>query len=137
MEDQRHQIMREMGIASSQDDLSLPQLVNINEDPLKSGAIIYALKEGETSVGRPDAEVAQGIKLVGLNMSREHAVLSVKQRIVTISKIGNARCWVNGAMLENEPVTLNQDDRFDWLRCLCLSHSFGCFSCSYLMHLFK
>lgn len=112
MENQRHQIMREMGIASTQDDLTLPQLVNINEDPFKSGAIIYALKEGVTTVGRPDAEVAQGIKLVGLNMSKEHAVLSVKERIVTICKVGNARCWVNGEMLGNESVTLKQDDRY-------------------------
>lgn len=111
MEDQRREIMREMGIATDDSEFLLPQLVNINEDPLKSGAIIYALKEGNTTVGRPDAAVPQGIKLVGLNMSKEHGIITVRARSVTLTKMGNARIWVNGELLGSESVPLKQDDR--------------------------
>eukprot|EP00283_Hemiselmis_rufescens_P018878 CAMPEP_0173463114 /NCGR_PEP_ID=MMETSP1357-20121228/67805_1 /TAXON_ID=77926 /ORGANISM="Hemiselmis rufescens, Strain PCC563" /LENGTH=199 /DNA_ID=CAMNT_0014430905 /DNA_START=44 /DNA_END=639 /DNA_ORIENTATION=- len=82
MQQQRQHILQEMGIAMNEDELKLPQLVNINEDPFKSGAIIYALKEGPTTVGRPDSEEPQGIKLVGLNMSKQHGLLKREGRVV-------------------------------------------------------
>jgi hypothetical protein len=69
LEEQKKLAMIEMGIAVTDEELSLPQLVNMNEDPIKAGAIIYALRPGRTTVGKPDAPAPQAIKLVGLNMS--------------------------------------------------------------------
>jgi len=69
LEEQKKLAMIEMGIAVTDEELSLPQLVNMNEDPIKAGAIIYALRPGRTTVGKPDAPAPQTIKLVGLNMS--------------------------------------------------------------------
>jgi hypothetical protein len=40
------------------------QLVNLNEDALKDGAVIYPLCVGEVNVGRPDHSRAMQIKLV-------------------------------------------------------------------------
>jgi hypothetical protein len=47
-------------------------------------AIIYALKPGVTSVGRPDAKRPQTIKLIGLNMSQEHVVITNTDGVVAI-----------------------------------------------------
>jgi len=102
IEKQRHVAMVEMGLAVSDEDMAHPQLININEDPNRSGAIIYALKPGTTTVGRPDAEVPQAIKLVGLNMSKEHCVITndMATGVVSISRRGG-RTWVNGELLQD------------------------------------
>ncbi|KAJ1488926.1 hypothetical protein T484DRAFT_1782033 [Baffinella frigidus] len=68
LEEQKRLAMVEMGIAVTEEELLLPQLVNMNEDPMKAGSIIYALKPGRTTVGKPDAGTPQNIKLIGLNM---------------------------------------------------------------------
>ena len=47
-------------------------------------AVIYALKPGVTSVGRPDAKTPQTIKLIGLNMSQEHVVITNTDGVVAI-----------------------------------------------------
>ncbi|EKX44741.1 hypothetical protein GUITHDRAFT_109518 [Guillardia theta CCMP2712] len=112
MESDRKRIMEEMGIAVSEDELSMPQLVNINEDPMKSGAVIYALRGGTTTVGRPDADVPQTIKFVGLNMSKEHCRIINDGGAVSIVKVGNSRTWINGIMLDSDsPQLLKQNDR--------------------------
>lgn len=112
MESDRKRIMEEMGIAVSEDELSMPQLVNINEDPMKSGAVIYALRGGTTTVGRPDADVPQTIKFVGLNMSKEHCRIINEGGAVSIVKVANSRTWINGIMLESDsPQLLKQNDR--------------------------
>eukprot|EP00960_Hanusia_phi_P010928 320805-Hanusia_phi.AAC.3 len=101
-----------MGIAVSEDELSMPQLVNINEDQMKSGAVIFALRAGTTTVGRPDAEVPQTIKFVGLNMSKEHCRIINDGGEVSIVMVGNSRTWVNGNMLDSDsPQRLRQNDR--------------------------
>uniref|UniRef100_A0AC34QNN7 Kinesin-like protein unc-104 n=1 Tax=Panagrolaimus sp. JU765 TaxID=591449 RepID=A0AC34QNN7_9BILA len=65
----REEELREMGLATAADGTTLgvfsptklPHLVNLNEDPLMSECLLYYLKEGETRVGRPDAEVRPDI----------------------------------------------------------------------------
>ena len=116
IEQQRHQVMLDMGLALSTDDMQQPQLININEDPNRSGAIIYALKPGVTTVGRPDAKEPQTIKLIGLNMSQEHVVITNTGGVVSIKRVGG-RTWINGQLLMDleqaaaGPVTLAHNDR--------------------------
>ena len=102
IEQQRHAAMVEMGLAISEEDMAQPQLININEDPNRSGAIIYALKSGATTVGRPDALVPQAIKLVGLSMSQEHCVITNDTAAGVVSITGKGgRTWVNGELLQD------------------------------------
>ena len=62
------------------------QLSNINEDPQKDGAVLYALREGEVNVGRPDSDVPMQIKLVTARThthARAHThSRSLKQQLV-------------------------------------------------------
>lgn len=111
IEQQRKAILAEMGIATLESDMTLPQITNINEDAMKNGAIIFTLKEGTTTVGRPDASTPQNVKLVGLNMLKEHCLLVNTGRVVTVQRVGNARTWVNGVLLGKEGVQLKQNDR--------------------------
>jgi kinesin family protein 1 len=99
IQQQRHLAMVEMGLALSEEDMQLPQLININQDPTRSGAIIYALKQGDTTVGRPDAPTPQTIKLVGLNMSKHHAVITNAHGSLSITSVAGGRTWVNGELL--------------------------------------
>lgn len=50
---ERNEIFQNQGLlpASSMMDVNLPNLVNLNEDPLLSGSLIYYLRRGETRVG--------------------------------------------------------------------------------------
>ena len=102
IEEQRHQAMVDMGLAISEEDMAQPQLININQDPNRSGAIIYALKPGATTVGKPDAPVPQAIRLVGLNMSQEHCVINndAAAGVVSITRKGG-RTWINGELLQD------------------------------------
>jgi len=117
IEEQRHASMVQLGLAISDEDMQQPQLININEDESRSGAIIYALKPGATTVGRPDAPVAQNIKLLGLNMAPQHCVIHNQLPGVSIESMGG-RTWINGQMLQDlqeqadgGAVTLAHNDR--------------------------
>ncbi|KAK6009687.1 hypothetical protein OSTOST_25363, partial [Ostertagia ostertagi] len=50
----------------------LPHLVNLNEDPLMSECLLYYLKEGITSVGRPEASKRPDILLSGQAILEHH-----------------------------------------------------------------
>ena len=100
IEEERKKSMIELGLALSDSDMAQPQLININQDPTRSGAIIYALKPGMTTVGRPDAPQPQNIKLLGLNMSREHCVIRNDAGMVSIASAGG-RTWINGELLQD------------------------------------
>lgn len=41
-------------------------LVNLNEDPMLSGVIVHFIRDGETSIGRKDAEPVPNICLSGV-----------------------------------------------------------------------
>ncbi|VDM76617.1 unnamed protein product [Strongylus vulgaris] len=77
---QREEELREMGLATAQDGSTLgvfspkklPHLVNLNEDPLMSECLLYYLKEGITSVGRPEAAKRPDILLSGQAILEHH-----------------------------------------------------------------
>ena len=53
-------------------DSSLPNLVNLNEDPQLSEVLLYVLREGKTRVGRQQDDSDAEIQLVGPLIADNH-----------------------------------------------------------------
>ncbi|XP_028297906.1 kinesin-like protein KIF16B isoform X2 [Gouania willdenowi] len=88
-------------------DSELPHLIGIDDDLLSTGIILYHLKEGQTFVGRVDANSEQDIILHGVALQSEHCMFDNRGGTVTLVPLGQAQCSVNGALLR-EPATLTQ-----------------------------
>ena len=79
----RERELRELGVMSGAEReaqleraKSEPHLTNLNEDPQLDRQIVFFLAAGrDTTVGRKDAESAKDIKLAGLSILKDHAVL--------------------------------------------------------------
>lgn len=56
IQEERKNALKDMGIAI-QAVSRLPHLINLNEDPILSGALIYYLETGETLLGTPTDEL--------------------------------------------------------------------------------
>jgi hypothetical protein len=52
-----------------------PFMVNLHEDPQMTEKVVYVFNDGDTRVGRADADIKQDIVLSGLNIRAEHAVI--------------------------------------------------------------
>lgn len=100
----REEELREMGLATGADGTTLgvfsptklPHLVNLNEDPLMSECLLYYLKEGETRVGRPEAEIRPDIPLSGAQIKEKHCTFVNEDLSVTLFPEPEAPCFVNG-----------------------------------------
>jgi len=100
----REEELREMGLATGADGTTLgvfsptklPHLVNLNEDPLMSECLLYYLKEGETRVGRPEAEIRPDIPLSGVQIYEKHCTFVNEDLSVTLVPEPGAPCFVNG-----------------------------------------
>ncbi|KAH7726338.1 kinesin protein [Aphelenchoides avenae] len=99
----REEELREMGLATSADGSTLgvfspklPHLVNLNEDPLMSECLLYYLKEGYTTVGRPEAEKRPDIPLSGEQILEFHCRFANEDGTVTLIPEPGAQCYVNG-----------------------------------------
>ncbi|PAA68256.1 hypothetical protein BOX15_Mlig015918g1 [Macrostomum lignano] len=90
----------------------IPHLLNLNEDPMLSGVIVHYLEKDEVLIGRADHELNPEINLVGLSISKRHAVISRKsEREFSIRPgIQGARTKVNGLPLTG-PLELTHKDR--------------------------
>lgn len=53
-------------------DNSLPNLVNLNEDPQLSEMLLYMIKEGQTTVGKCKPNSAHDIQLSGVLIADDH-----------------------------------------------------------------
>ncbi|KAK3605709.1 hypothetical protein CHS0354_013504 [Potamilus streckersoni] len=87
-------------------------LVNLNEDPMLSGVIVHFIGEGETIVGRNDANPVPKICLSGLSIQKQHAVITVKNGVAVIEPVGGSgsKTKVNGLPLISNK-TLSHKDR--------------------------
>ncbi|CAB3985233.1 kinesin KIF28P [Paramuricea clavata] len=89
---------------------STAHIWNLNPDPQLSGMIVYLLQQDDTRVGSKKADPVPDITLVGLNIQKEHAILSSNNNEMSIQSCGNSKVLVNG-----EPVTekeiLHHNDR--------------------------
>ncbi|KAK6738958.1 hypothetical protein RB195_020820 [Necator americanus] len=101
---QREEELREMGLATAEDGSTLgvfspkklPHLVNLNEDPLMSECLLYYLKEGVTSVGRPEAAKRPDILLSGQAILEHHCDFINDDGSVSLDPQKDAQCFVNG-----------------------------------------
>jgi len=53
-------------------DNKMPNLINLNEDPQLCEILVYALKEGSTSVGRQSSTSSSDIQLTGALIAPNH-----------------------------------------------------------------
>lgn len=88
--------------AKKKEQQSTPHIWNLNPDPQLSRMVVYLLQPGDTRIGNKKAEPAPEITLVGLNIQKEHAILSNSNDEITVQSCGNSKVLVNG-----EPVTEN------------------------------
>ncbi|KAJ3336608.1 hypothetical protein HDU93_002531 [Gonapodya sp. JEL0774] len=95
--------------------LAVPNLKNVNEDPLLSGMLFYFIETGKHLVGRVAKGTKADIQLNGLSILPEHAILTntgnTKLTIKPCSSM--ARVRVNGLLLNDceNPVALRHNDR--------------------------
>ncbi|XP_070581962.1 kinesin-like protein KIF14 isoform X2 [Ptychodera flava] len=91
-------------------DNKLPNLVNLNEDPQLSEVLLYLLKEGTNRVGHISGDSQFEIQLSGALVSEAHCNITHLDDIVTVSPLGQAQTFVNGAQI-TEPTVLHHGDR--------------------------
>lgn len=98
---------------SSMVDVNLPNLVNLNEDPLLSGSLVYYLRHGETRVGQmpkrspgnsanstPMSSPRYGtILLGGLGVANDHCSIIFEGGEVWLHPRAEAPTFVNGIRL--------------------------------------
>lgn len=58
-------------------DLTVPHLLNLHEDPMQSGIIYYSLQKGELHIGRRNGEPKPEIILGSMGVKSNHAKISL------------------------------------------------------------
>jgi kinesin family member 1 len=119
----RIQTLQQLGISPhTGDDARTPNLVNLNEDPILTGALVYYLYPGETPVGRfdgaapPESPTAGNhtkIQLLGLGVSSNHCVIvngGPENGVMIEPREGGSSTFVNGQRLTT-PKRLTHGDR--------------------------
>ncbi|KAG2387641.1 hypothetical protein C9374_001235 [Naegleria lovaniensis] len=97
----------DMGEMIRSESMNVPNIVNLNEDPMMSGLLVYSFKIGETFIGR---DKSNNIVLSGLQIKPQHCVVIRNQDKVTLKPIKDALLYVNGRTITCETV-LNCNDR--------------------------
>ncbi|XP_033126809.1 uncharacterized protein LOC117124622 [Anneissia japonica] len=85
----------------------LPHLLGMDDDLLSTGIILYHLKEGETTIGREDADEEQDIILSGPGIEQKHCSIQNNGGTVMLCPCEGALCAVNGLDV-NQPTQLTQ-----------------------------
>ncbi|XP_052059373.1 kinesin-like protein KIF16B [Mytilus californianus] len=88
-------------------DFQLPHLIGIDDDICSTGIMLYHIKEGKTTVGRPDADVTPDIVLAGIEIEKDHCVIEYVNGDVILYPGTGALCVVNG-VTQTSPTTLSQ-----------------------------
>ncbi|KAK3088274.1 hypothetical protein FSP39_016918 [Pinctada imbricata] len=101
--------LEKAGIAFKVDN-KLPNLVNLNEDPILSEMLLYVIKEGITRVGRMCPESAHEIQLNGALIAENHCMINNEDTVVSITPIDDAPTYVNGELV-SDSVILHHGDR--------------------------
>ncbi|XP_041481243.1 kinesin-like protein KIF14 isoform X2 [Lytechinus variegatus] len=77
-------------------DNTLPNLVNLNEDPQLSEVLLYVLKDGETHIGRTSQSAPNGIHLNSALVEEDHCLIVNNGSYVTVRPVDDAETYVNG-----------------------------------------
>ena len=88
-------------------DSQLPHLIGIDDDICSTGIMLYHIKEGKTTVGRPDADVTPDIVLAGVEIEKDHCVIEHHNGEVVLYPGDGALCVVNGVTVTSQ-TTLSQ-----------------------------
>uniref|UniRef100_UPI00398F1CA4 kinesin-like protein KIF14 n=1 Tax=Pristiophorus japonicus TaxID=55135 RepID=UPI00398F1CA4 len=91
-------------------DNSLPNLVNLNEDPQISEMLLYMIKGGQTRVGKQRPNSKHDIQLSGVLIADDHCVIKNLNGTVSITPVGDANTYVNGNLI-TESTVLHHGDR--------------------------
>nr|XP_002736584.1 PREDICTED: kinesin-like protein KIF14-like [Saccoglossus kowalevskii] len=91
-------------------DNTLPNLVNLNEDPQLSEVLLYLLKAGVNRVGHMEGDSQHEIQLSGALVGKNHCNINNVDNIVTITPLDEAQTYVNGSLIEG-PTVLHHGDR--------------------------
>ncbi|XP_008113231.2 kinesin-like protein KIF14 isoform X1 [Anolis carolinensis] len=91
-------------------DNSLPNLVNLNEDPQLSEMLLYMIKEGQTTVGRCKPNSRHDIQLSGILIADDHCIIKHVDGAVSIIPLEDAKTYVNGKCILG-PTNLHHGDR--------------------------
>lgn len=91
---------------------TVPHMTNLNEDPQLDQQIIYFIEDNkDTSVGRKDADNPKDIKLSGLSIQKDHAILRSTSGVITIEPASpGAKLFVNGTPI-TAPTALHHGSR--------------------------
>ncbi|XP_048354405.1 kinesin-like protein KIF14 isoform X2 [Sphaerodactylus townsendi] len=101
--------LQKAGITFKMDN-SLPNLVNLNEDPQLSEMLLYMIKEGQTTVGKCKPNSGHDIQLSGALIADDHCVIKHMEGAVSITPLGEAKTYVNGQCISG-PTFLHHGDR--------------------------
>ena len=106
-----------LGGASLQkkEDVKVPHLLNLNEDPRLAETLIYTIDGPDIIVGRSNKEKPPKLEFNGMGIIKNHCVLSYDAAAgkVTLMPGQGARCAING-VLHTDPVELKHNYRV-WL----------------------
>jgi kinesin family member 1 len=104
---EREAALEELGISIEKGFVGLstpkkmPHLVNLSDDPLLEGCLVYNLKPGTTTVGNVDHSSTAEIRLTGSKILPEHCSFENDNDVVSIVPKEGAAVMVNGQRLEN------------------------------------
>jgi len=103
---EREAALEELGISIEKGFVGLstpkrmPHLVNLSDDPLLAGCLIYNLKPGTTTVGNVDTSQTADIRLTGSKILHDHCAFENVDGVVTIIPFTNAAVMINGVRTE-------------------------------------
>ncbi len=104
---EREAALEELGISIQKGFVGLstpkkvPHLVNLSDDPLLAGCLVYNIKPGSTAVGNvEDPSTTSEIRLNGSKILREHCTFENTDGNVTIVPKDGAAVMVNGLRID-------------------------------------
>jgi len=90
----------EKGFIGMSTPKKMPHLVNLSDDPLLEGCLVYNLKPGTTTVGNVETDTTAEIRLNGTKILREHCSFENIDNVVSVVPKEGAAVMVNGIRIE-------------------------------------
>lgn len=90
----------ETGFIGMSTPKKMPHLVNLSDDPLLEGCLVYNLKPGTTTVGNVETDTTAEIRLNGTKILREHCSFENMDNVVSVVPKEGAAVMVNGIRIE-------------------------------------
>ncbi|XP_044124955.1 kinesin-like protein KIF14 [Bufo gargarizans] len=91
-------------------DNTLPNLVNLNEDPQLSEVLVYLIKDGQTKMGKQHPGSDHEIQLAGALIASDHCIINNEHGKVTLIPMPGAETFINGNLVKDS-VVLHHGDR--------------------------